>query len=83
MRPAILGPDAFGSCGGGAAGHCAGAGHPPEGGAEEHALHLRGGVYGHLLPPPQSGVLLCHSRGRETCAWAALAYSKHFIDLLK
>ncbi len=63
-----MGPAAIGSGGGGAAGHTPGAGHAPEGGAEEHALYVRGGVHGHLLPPPPSGVLFCRSGGKGTFA---------------
>ena len=55
-----------GACGRGVDGDSPGEGLPPEGSEEGLPLRLRGGVHGHLLPPPQSGVLLCHSEGTGT-----------------
>ena len=57
---------ASGACGRGVDGDSPGEGLPPEGGEEGLPLRFRGGVHGHLLPPPQSGVLLCHSEGTGT-----------------
>jgi hypothetical protein len=62
-------PHAPGPRGRGADGRAARQGLPAEGGEDQHSLFLRGGLHGHLLPPPQSGVLLVYSEGRANPYW--------------